>query len=151
MTVMGPDGLQRLPPNLPVAAVKTYMVAAPLSSHFAPATCAEVGCPNWLNGWRTVVPAVSDHADLVRSLRGRYHFTETPRDGGLTEFVFPPGQPCFEASSHRRRLEREPRLLIRDGDWRGNPTGHRVEVSSQSWVDDFGEHQDRLADAYKEG
>ena len=142
----------RLEPAMPAAAYKSYIVAAPASTHFVAASCAEVACPAWLNGWQTIVGGVSEQADLVRSLRGRYHFNEAPQDGGLVAFTFPPGQPCFEASTHRRRLEREPRYVIRGGDHRGNPLGAApVEVPSGSWVDDFGEHQDRLASQFERG
>lgn len=143
--------LNRIEPLMAPGAYKTYLLAAPVSTHFVAATCAEVGCPNYLNGWRTIVPEGSDHADLVRSLRGRWHFTEQAQPGGLVEFTFPAGQPCFEASTHRRRLEREPRFVIRGGDHRGNPSGDRAEVSAASWLDNFGEHQERLASRFERG
>ena len=70
---------------------------------------------------------------------------------GLTVFTFEPGQDCF--AQHRVPLERDPLFLVRGGDWRGNPTGlqpyrhHRGE----DWVDDFADHQDRIARQIERG
>jgi hypothetical protein len=42
--------------------------------------------------------------------------------------------------------------LVRDGDWRGNPTGRKRQHSrAQDWVEDFGENQLRLVDQQKKG
>ena len=123
-------------------AYRTFQILAPVSTHFRKATCAEVNCPEYLNGWRTIVPAGSDHADLIRSLKGRYHFTEQALPG-LAEFTFPAGQACFQAVNHRIRVERDERFIIRGGDRRA-AAGRVHEVSSASWVDGFGENQERL-------
>lgn len=135
----------RVPPALPVTAVKTYAIA----SQMRPATCQEVDCEYYLNGWVTVVDA--DKAELVRSLRGRYSFTERPLEGGLFEFTFPPGQQCFEATLHRLPWEGRERFAERDGDWRGDPTGSLRIHRPDDWVDSFANHQIRLADRLGKG
>ena len=70
---------------------------------------------------------------------------------GLTEFTFEAGQTCFV--EHRVPLEREPLYVVRDGDWRGNPRGTapRIHTRPDDWVDDFAEHQQRLADRFEQG
>jgi hypothetical protein len=143
--------LNRIEPAGPVQAYKTYGLKAPKATHWRKATCEEVRCPAWLNGWKTVVPSDSMQADYIRARSGR-HFIETPAGNGLAEFRFPAGQRCFGADKHVTPLEREPIYIVRDGDWRGNPTGRRrTHARGADWVDDFGTHQLRIAEQQKRG
>ncbi|ACU71749.1 hypothetical protein Caci_2840 [Catenulispora acidiphila DSM 44928] len=50
-------------------------------------------------------------------------------------------------------MEREPLYLVRGGDWRGNPTGQLPLKHSgpESWVDDFGEHQENITEEIERG
>jgi hypothetical protein len=42
--------------------------------------------------------------------------------------------------------------VVRGGDWRGNPTGYRRQhVNGEDWRDDFGEHQQNVADRIERG
>jgi hypothetical protein len=60
--------------------------------------------------------------------------------------VFESGQPCFRASEHRRLLDKQEIYIARDGDYRGNPTGAvRRHTRPEFWLEDFAEHQDKLA------
>jgi hypothetical protein len=140
----------RIEPALPVTAVKTYQVAAPRATHWRPATCAEADCPHYLHGWVTIVPADSPQAHYIRHECGR-SFTEALQPGGLVEFTFEPGQRCFASSQHQVPKDIPEIFIERDGDWRGNPTGRRIQHSVTGWLDSFGEHQERLAEAQKEG
>lgn len=143
--------LFRLDPAGPVQAYKTYAIKAPLSSHWRKATCAEFGCNAHRNGWRTIVPVNSVQAQYIRAKSGR-RFLEVKQDGGLAEFRFPPGQMCFKAAEHQVPLERPPLFVVRDGDWRGNPTGRSMRHrSAEDWRDDFGEHQQNIADLRQRG
>lgn len=149
-TVPGPGGASYLLPALPVTAVKTYQAAMPLSTHWRKATCAEIACPHYLNGWRTRVEGLP--ADLLHAARssGR-RYTEVRLAEGETWLVFEAGQPCFRAAAHRLPNGRPERFFERDGDWRGNPTGRVIEHSPDGWLDSFGEHQERVADAVERG
>jgi hypothetical protein len=140
-------------PLMPAQAYKTYGMSMPVQSHWRPATCEEIMCFNYLNGWKTVVAEGSPHADIARSLRGSYSFTETAQPGGMVEFVFAPGQKCFKWNDHRVQLERPARYYVADGDFRGNPrrTPVRVHQRAEDWVSDFGEHQMKLAEAVQRG
>jgi hypothetical protein len=140
---------------MPAAAYRTFQIAAPLSTHFVPARCDQVDCPEYLNGWVTAVDESTDlgqaQAHYIRHDRERRHF-EQRRPDGLTEFRFPAGQRCFRSGDHKRRLEREEIFVMRDGDHRGNPLGTSpVKVGATSWVDAFGEHQEKLADEFGKG
>ncbi|HEV8653261.1 MAG TPA: hypothetical protein VG276_28680 [Actinomycetes bacterium] len=133
--------------------MKTYQVVAPLASHWRPASCAEVDCPHFLSGWRTVLDTASQ-GELVKAVMesGRKP-SAVLREGSTITFVFEPGTPCFKASQHRVPLEREPLYLVRGGDWRGNPRGTplRRHVRPDDWVDDFATHQQDLADRLERG
>lgn len=145
--------LNRAQPLLPVTAVKTYEIRQPLATHFRPATCAEVNCQHHLKGWRTRIEKILDadgkfeHA--VRTSGRR--FTEIREEGAIL-FVFPAGQRCFKAGSHRLALGREPFYLVRGGDFRGNPRGENLTHSRAAhWVEDFAIHQGTIADAIRRG
>lgn len=144
----------RIPPRY----TQTYKMLAPLNTHWRPATCDEVDCPTvqpancadvdcgpHLNGWKTVVPAGSDLADLARG-SGR-QFVEVPVDGGLVEFRFPAGQRCF--ARHQREgagpcQQKHVVPLERPGIYvvRGAQT---VRFSrSELWAEHWAEHADRI-------
>lgn len=140
----------RIQPGMPVGAMKTYRILQPVGSHFRPATCEEVECPNYANGWITRVPAGSDLAEFIASGGTKRHFRETTGlDQAEREFMFPDGQQCF--TQHQVPLEREPFYVVQDGDWRGNPTGRTRTTTAEDWVDDFANNQDALKRAIQEG
>ena len=169
--------MNRLEPKLPVHAMKSYDIHAPLASHWRKATCEEVDCEGWRSGWITMIDerdlaprgeetlahlpprertaahvrrlrqmanADEARAYYIRHLSGR-NFTESKDTAtGKTVFDFPPGQECFD--EHRVRVERPEIFVVRDGDFRGNPTRERrVHDSPDHWVEDFAEHQDQIA------
>lgn len=144
--------LFRPQPLMDAAAYKTYAMVSPLSTHFRPATCAEVDCPHYLNGWRTRVETLTP--ELLRTARnsGR-HYTVEQVAQGESYLVFSAGQPCFKASQHRARIERPPLYVVRDGDHRGNPRGTKARLFQRpdQWVDDFATHQQKLADEIQKG
>lgn len=148
--------LNRMEPKLPADAMKTYGILAPVSTHFRPATCAEIDCPNYLNGWTTTVDERTElgqkQAHYITKQSGR-RFTVHHFASGLTEFTFEAGQKCFKAGDHQTRLERSEIFVVRDGDHRGNPRGTqtRKHASAADWQEDFAEHQQTLADRLNEG
>jgi hypothetical protein len=141
-----------LQPKMDAAAYKTYEVRSPLATHFRPATCAEVNCPQYVNGWRVRVEALTP--DLLHAARnsGRKYAEQRVAEGE-TWLVFEAGQPCFKAAQHRTRTDRPALYLVRDGDWRGNPRGTKARLHQRpdNWVDDFAEHQQKLADEIEKG
>lgn len=141
-------------PAMPPAAYKTYRLSAPLSTHWGPARCEDVACPNYLHGWMTLLDESTNQgqglAHLVRHDRSRRH-VESRRADGMTVFTFEAGQQCFEP--HRKKTGRPPRLLVAGGDFRGNPRQIPVfeHVRADDWVEDFALHQDRLATRLAQG
>jgi hypothetical protein len=145
--------LNRIKPVLPAEHMKTYQVRSPVSTHFRPATCAEVECASYLFGWQTVVPADSAAAGYIRHDRSRSH-AEEREPGGMARFVFGAGQQGFPpAHDHAVRTDRPEVYLVRDGDFRGNPRGTQVRrhVRPDDWIEDFAEHQDKLATRLERG
>jgi len=141
--------VSRVQPVGPVQAYKTYQVATP-ASHTRPATCAEVDCEPYLKGWTTVLDVVGQAA-LVHTVRTSGRPYKQATDGQRVTFVFEPGTPCFKTAQHRVQVRPEI-YVVRDGDWRGNPTGRRRQhAKPEHWVEDFAEHQDRLITSLRKG
>ena len=141
--------LFRVPPVLPVTAMQSYRIHSPRDTTVR-AACEQVGCEAWRHGWETKVDESTNlgqfQAAYIRQSSGRT-FTELRTAEGMTVFRFEPGQRCF--ADHQTWPER---FIVRDGDWRGNPTGRqRVHQRAADWVEDFGEHQQRLKDATERG
>lgn len=146
------DGM-RIAPSAPVNAYKTFQIIAPLSTHFREASCEEVNCGSFLNGFRSVIDESTElgqqQAHYIRKL-SRRKFTEEKQASGLTVFTFESGQNCF--TKHQTRLERPEHFVVRDGDWRGNPTGKRyVHTNSELWVEDFADHQENIKRVIERG
>lgn len=118
-----------------------HVISRPLSTHTVPATCGQVDCVAWLNGWETqldlTIPEHQTAADWIRVNR-RGQFVEYVNQDGLTCFDFPPGLPCLEAHTHRRHLERPPLFVI-------SSMGHtREHVREVDWGEDFAEHHQKV-------
>lgn len=144
MTIIGP----RMGPE----SYKTYSITAPLATHFRPATCEEVGCPDHAKGWRVRVEGLSPEFLHAAKTSGR-KYAELPVAAGETWLVFEAGQSCFRASLHRAPVGRPELFIVRDGDQRGNPRGTKARLHQRPelWQEDFAEHQQGLADAIQEG
>ncbi|MFI1472033.1 hypothetical protein [Streptomyces wuyuanensis] len=141
--------INRIDPLHPVQAYQTYSITQPRDT-LVRAACEQVGCAAWLNGWESVIdestPLGRDQAAYIRTKAGRT-FHEVKNGAGLTVFRFDSRQRCF--AEHKTRPEL---YAVRDGDWRGNPSGRtRKHTRAIDWVEDFGEHQQRIADQQQKG
>lgn len=142
--------LTRIQPAMPVQAYKTYGIAAPRDTHTRKASCREVECQHYGRGWQSVINTNTElgrrQANYIRMSSGR-HFTFTENNGVVT-FVFAAGQKCF--TEHRVKLDRQELFVVRGGDWRA-VTSEVIKRSPENWVDDFANHQDRIATKLKQG
>lgn len=139
----------RIDPNLPVGAYQTYSISAQRDVAVV-AACEQVGCAAWQYGWESKIDESTQlgqqQAHYIRHVSGRT-FREQKTGDGLTVFRFEAHQRCF--AEHRTNPEI---YLVRDGDWRGNPTGRRRQHTRPAdWVEDFGEHQQRIVDQQQKG
>lgn len=140
--------VNRIEPNLPAHAYKTYRIDSPRDV-LVKAACEQAGCLAWRHGWDTTVDETTDlgrkQADYIRRSSQRT-FRETRTAEGLTVFRFEPYQRCF--ADHHTRPEV---FSAVGGDWRqAFGPAQRYDRADQ-WVHDFGEHQQRLSDQQKRG
>lgn len=154
-------------PRVPAHLLKHYVLAAPRSTHWRPATCEEVRCSAFVDGWTSVFDESTElgraQADYVR---GKFtlpngekcgrKYTEYRRENStLVTFRFFPGQKPFgdEHDNHAVPLGRPAIFAVIDPQVdNGTPYIHDgVENGAVNWTDDFANHQDRLADKAKEG
>lgn len=141
--------INRLQPQLPVQAMKTYAIVAPKTT--VAASCVEIDCEHYLLGWRLRIDSLP--ADMVHAAThaGR-KFERLEVAEGETWLVFEAGQPCFRASEHQRPVSTGPdRFGVVAGDWRGSLGVLRKHTRAEDWVDDFATHQDVLATRLEQG
>ena len=100
--------------------------------HWREVSCLEIGCVNFANGWKTILPA-GDIANIEMIRRSGLGFREE-REDGLVTFTFTPGQECFtgQGGGHKVAVGRDP-ILTRD---------KRV-MDPLQWIDDWNNHQYR--------
>ena len=139
-------GMMRVDPTLPVGAVETFQIAAPRSTHWRSATCAEVQCQPHLSGWVTKVLAGSPDEQLLRQARRNLWSRVEAAPDGFLNYHFTAGVKCLGAVRHRIRIDRPELFVLRDGDWRwlGEP---RVFDRSDQWVDHFATRLDQIKTA----
>lgn len=141
----------RIEPALPSRAYQTFQVAAPRSTHFERVTCEQFECQAATNGWVTAVDEATElgqkQAYYIRRSSGR-KFTEEKSPEGLTRFVFPGGQDCFQG--HQQRIERPSVYMVRSGDYRnlGRP---RIHARPEFWVEEFAEQTTKIRDLQNRG
>ena len=135
--------LFRVEPNGQVGAYQTYSIRCP-SDRTVVAACEQAGCLAWAYGWETTLDEGTElgaqRAAYIRHWSGRT-YREWRTDAGLTVFRFSRHQRCFD--EHRTRPEF---YAVRAGDWRAHLGLIRRHTRPADWVEDFGEHQDRLAE-----
>lgn len=141
--------VSRIDPAMPVGAYQTYSITS-RPDRAVVAACEQVGCAAWRNGWESTIDERTDlgkqQAAYIRQ-RSRRTFRELKTAAGLTVFRFEPGQRCF--AEHKTMPEI---YAVRDGDWRGNPTGRRrMHQRAADWVEDMAEHTQRIADQREKG
>ncbi len=139
-------------------AYNTYELLQPIATHRRPATCAEVNCMQYLNGWATTVADGSADETIIRdacagAVDGRRRKAlPIKQEGGFTQYVFEAGQPCFRAGTHTTLNDREALGIRRDGNRLGVGRADVFRHANlDEWVEDFGEHQDKLSDEARKG
>lgn len=145
------NGVQRLRPVGPVQAYRTYQIVAPMKTHMKQVSCEEFGCINFRNGFKVAVP-LGPEGDRLRRLVKTSGKPYTKEEGeGVQYAIFAPGTSCFAEATHMKQVLPE-LYVVRDGDWRGNPTGKRRQhTKPEFWVEDFALHQDKLITEQKKG
>lgn len=132
--------MNRSEPLLGPGAYKTYALRSPINTHFRTATCAEIDCKAYREGWTIPLAGLNAHDVHVARHSGR-RFREV--DGRF--LVFEPGQPCFRAHTHKISVERPAFYFVGRGKYPlfNVRQAHRFS-NGDEWVDDFATHQDKL-------
>ena len=135
-------------PAMSPDAYKTYQITQPKTAHTRIGTCEQAGCEAYERGWKTVVPKNSPQEAYIRNDSSR-RFWETVENGydGLCTFNFYPGQQCF---TQHHVLDRPQFFIVKNGDYRRSSLARRHR-NGADWVDDFGEHQERLKEQIERG
>ena len=102
-----------MPRNTMHPAVQRFRIAIPAATHRDPASCEDVDCTNYLGGWTMKVDTGTklgqDQASYLRlNLRG-LQFSVVKNGDYEVEFIYPPGQRCFD--EHTVLNGREPFYL----------------------------------------
>jgi hypothetical protein len=143
--------MNRIPPQGRVQDYKTYQILAPVTTHRRRATCAEIGCPNYLKGWKLRVEGLPPEMLHAAKTSGR-KFTELDITEDEHWLIFEAGQPCFKAAEHTAPLDKQEIFIARDGDFRGNPTGNvRRHTRPEFWLEDMQENLGRLHALHERG
>lgn len=134
----------RVPPKGPSHAYQTHSVQTPLSTHHRKATCAEVDCQAFLNGWSLHKEVLTEQDLHVARNSGR-RFREVEIGPGVTHLVYEAGQPCFAAHTHTVRLDRQEFFFVGRGDWRTFSTRHATQFKRpEDFIDHFATELDKL-------
>ena len=85
----------------------THFVLNRPRDHWREVSCKQIGCVNYANGWKTILPA-NDIANIEMIRRSGLGFREE-REDGLVIFTFTPGQECFtgQGGGHKKAVERD--------------------------------------------
>lgn len=146
--------LKREKLRMPVNAMQTFQVTAPISTHTRKATCEEAECAQYLRGWRMKLDLGTElgqkQAYYIKHHSGRAYKVVAQQDG-LVELEFSGNQTCFQ--DHRVRIDRPEIYRVKGGDYRGNPlrTPVRTHKKAEYWVEEFAENQDRLKTQMERG
>lgn len=118
--------------NTNIRLANNYSASRPVSTHWREATCQEVDCLHYLQGWETKI-------DISTELgKAQYNYIihksgkrgKGKQDGNMITFIFFPEQKCFR--EHKLPLDREPILTIQKGHDR------RIARAGE-WHDDMNE------------
>jgi hypothetical protein len=134
----------------------SYRAIAPIGSHFRDATCAEVNCDKYVNGWWIALnPKDETHQQTVIDLKERTNLKYKtmqhidPVNGkpnGFIRYEFYPGQEClqntinktrYNQSWHKVSLER-PVITIK------KEHNRYVKKEHSQWVDEMDDHLHEL-------
>lgn len=137
-------------PLMPFYAYKSYRFLKPRKTHWRRATCEEVECKFYRDGWRFPLMGATQQQIHDATHSGRsYKLVQVSPNEQYLEFA--PGQPCWNAHKHELPIEREPIYLRQCGDFRqymGRPYQHK---NIEFWIEDMQEHQDKILKIVKRG
>lgn len=127
-------------PGVPVGAMKTYVVHIPVATHWRKASCAEIDCPHYLNGWITPVDRLTARDAHLARHSGRRYTTITFDEDVFTRAFDPGDYPADWTEQRMLHHHRNDQLIWAKGERAlrfepGQPcfraAAHRVRVDRQ--------------------
>ena len=108
----------------------------PSRTHWRKATCREVNCSHYMNGWVTRVAPGSPQDLYIRADTERHHKLE--RGEEFNFYTFEPGQRCYRSGQHRIKLDRGP-WLTKNSLTRHSSYSEQFAMEPERWTDEFNE------------
>jgi len=147
--------VNRLAPLMPTQNYKTYAIRSALTTHYRPARCAEIDCPDYIHGWYLKIDGTPPDLLHAAKTSGR-KFTIGELWGGSGEafqaLIFEAGQECFRVSTHVKSLERPEFFYAGRGDFRSFSTRRATQFDrAENFVDSFATHLDNLKTKIERG
>lgn len=144
--------MPRIQPLMGPMSYKTYTIRP----RFRKATCAEIDCKHWRDGWTFALEDLIKDPQLLFMARHSGKRYQEKALNGKTYLVYSPGQPCFASVSHQISIDEQPGMWVGRGDFRtfdrkGLPPNARQHMRTEDWVDDFATHQDKLKTEFDKG
>lgn len=137
----------RLPPKMPTQFYKTYAVRSPLATHHRRATCAEVNCADYINGWYLALDGLPQDLLYIATHSGRKYVQGEVLlpTGPAKALIFEAGQECFRSSTHTVSLQRPEFFFAGRGDHRSFSHLKAQQFDKpEHFVEDFATHLDRI-------
>ena len=119
-----------------------YQITWPKDTHFRTATCEEVDCAQYINGWITRVIIGSPQDRYIRKDQSRKQ-AAVKTSAGEIDYYYEPGQQCFRA--HTTKIERAPFFTVNAPGRKVNQPGResgrlrRRNMDFDRWADEFNE------------
>lgn len=149
MNIGGDRPLVRWDPKMGPQHYRTFGGEAPLTTHFRRATCKEVNCAAYENGW-SFNKKVLTPGDYYKVTHAGKRYREVTIAPGETYLVFEAGQFCFDR--HRMRIQRPDIFYTGRGDWRIFNRSHaKVIPTAEEFTERFGSHVELVKEVIKRG
>lgn len=136
--------ITRAQPLMATQNYRTFAIRSPLSTHHRRATCVEVECPDYQNGWYLKLEGLPEELRYIATHSGkRYTQGEVmlPTGEVFQALIFEAGQACFNAPTHTVPLGRPEFFFAGRGDYRS--FSHRKAQQfdkAEHFVESFEEH-----------
>lgn len=148
--------VNRFTPAMPTQAYKTYAVRTQLKTHYRPARCAEIDCPDYLNGWYLKIDGTPQDLLHIATHSGKKYVVGELMNPQTAEtfkaLIFEAGQECFRVSTHVKSLERPEFFYVGRGDFRSFSTRRASQFDrADQFVDSFATHLDRIRTKIERG
>lgn len=140
----------QLGPRMPPGYYKNYRIASPVETHYRRATCQEINCEAYRDGWtmhkEKLLPAL-----LYAATHSGRKFKEVSVSAGQTYLVFEPGQTCFRAPEHKISLERPEWYFVGRGLYTVfNTRAAKQHTKPEFWIEDMSEHLETIRHAIED-